>query len=123
MKISGSRYTYELRADIRGEAGDLDGAVADYSKAIKLQSKEFKSLPISDRLTDLVKLHQKRGIAYEKKKDWGKAIQDYQTIDKYLKDGPARARLLWQIGLVYQQKGDSKNAQKYFSRPRPWTRD
>ena len=116
VKISGSRYTYELRADIRGEAGDLDGAVADYSKAIKLQSKEFKSLPISDRLTDLVKLHQKRGIAYEKKKDWGKAIQDYQTIDKYLKDGPARARLLWQIGLAYQQKGDSKNAQKYFSR-------
>ena len=116
IRIAESWYAYDLRADIRGAAGDLDGAIADFSKAIKLQFKEFKSLPISDRLGDRVKLYQSRGIAYEKKKDWGKAIQDYQAIDKYLKDGPARARLLWRIGLVYEQKGDAKNAQKYLSR-------
>ena len=116
VKIAENQYAYGLRADIRGKAGDLDGAIADYSKAIKFQNKEFKSLPISDRFEDLVRWYQKRGIVYEKKEAWGKAIQDYQEMDKFLKDGPARARLLWQIGLVYEQKGDAKNAQKYFSR-------
>jgi tetratricopeptide (TPR) repeat protein len=116
VKVSENQYTYGLRAEIRSKAGDLDGAIADYSKAIKFQKKDIKSLPISDRFEELVRWYQKRGIAYEKKEAWGKAIQDYQEMDKFLRDGPARARLLWQIGLVYVQKGDAKNAQKYFSR-------
>jgi tetratricopeptide (TPR) repeat protein len=116
VKVSENQYTYGLRAEIRSKAGDLDGAIADYSKAIKFQKKDIKSLPISDRFEELVRWYQKRGIVYEKKEAWGKAIQDYQEMDKFLKDGPARARLLWQIGLVYEQKGDAKNAQKYFSR-------
>jgi len=56
----------------------------------------------------------RRADLYQLKKEWSAAIGDYKKIAELLYDGPQKAKILQEIGLVYQAKGDAKNAQKYF---------
>jgi tetratricopeptide (TPR) repeat protein len=106
--------TYANRADLYQKSGALDRAIDDYSAAIKLQIKSIKSQPVDYMGENLIRYYMRRADLYQLKKEWSAAIGDYKKIAELLYDGPQKAKILQEIGLVYQAKGDAKNAQKYF---------
>jgi len=114
IKVSPNENTYAWRAELAFKAGALDRAIADYSEAIKLQLKSIKALPVDYKLVYLIELYSKRAAVYESKQDWNAAIGDYKAIGDRLLPGAVKAKVLYRMGLVYQNKGDAKNARKFF---------
>jgi tetratricopeptide (TPR) repeat protein len=76
--------------------GDLDRAIADYSKAIEI-APDFESALVN------------RGVSYERRGDHAQAIADFT---KAIKIGPKSVTMLGLInrGIAYQKKGDFDRA-------------
>jgi len=113
IKLAPYEFHYSVRADLYQKNGELDKAIADYTKAIKLERKFLKAT--GDRTRTLGTLYRSRAGVFEKKQDWNKAIGDYRAMTELMVPGPSplRAKVLYWMALVYQKKGDVKNAQKY----------
>jgi tetratricopeptide (TPR) repeat protein len=85
---------YSGRGDIRNMNGDINGAIDDYSLAIRgTASKEPYLI--------------KRGNAYYAKKDYDNALADYNET---LRLDPNNAAALYNRGLVEQRQGDMSGA-------------
>jgi tetratricopeptide (TPR) repeat protein len=114
IKLSGDYYDYGLRAEVNKAKGDLDQALADYAKAIRLASKKT-----SDYLEAEIRAHatidflSARAEIFAEKKAWDKAIKEYRAAGKILTAGSGKARIFSRIGQFYEEKGDAANAQKY----------
>ncbi len=85
---------YEIRADDKQTKGDLDGAIADYTKAIELKP-------------DLVEVYYNRGLAKQTKGDLDGAIADYT---KAIELGPDLVSPYFNRGRAKQAKGDLSGA-------------
>lgn len=114
IKLAPYEFHYSVRAELYQKNGELDKAIADYTKAIKLERKSLKAA--GGKLGTLGTFYLRRAETFKKKKDWNRAIGDYKAASKLLVPGPSkgRANILFLMALVYQEKGDSKNADKYF---------
>jgi tetratricopeptide (TPR) repeat protein len=120
IKLDPSSYAYKFRADIYQRKGALDKAIDDYHKADKALRGEIKKTEYSEEAAQAVdkeayEIHLGAAEAYLKKQNWSKAIDEYQAaIEFTVNPGLRRAFVLYRIGMAYQSKGDTKNAQKYF---------
>ena len=85
-------YGFEnLTGNQKNDKGDYVGAIEDFNKAIKRSPSEHSAL------------YYNRGIAYEKLKEYDKAIIDFQKsleINKF-KDQSQRAKVYYEIGNSY----------------------
>jgi len=81
-------------ADLTGDMGDLDKAIADYTQAIRLDP-------------DLAEVYGVRGLAYSQKGDFDKAIAD---CNQAIRLGPDFAEAYTNRGVAYDNKGDLDKA-------------
>lgn len=85
-------YGFEnMTGNQKNDKGDYVGAIEDFNKAIKRSPKEHSAL------------YYNRGIAYEKLKEYDKAIIDFQKalqINKF-KDPSQRVKIYYEIGNSY----------------------
>ena len=82
------------RGDSLRERGDLDGAIAAYTEASRLDLR-------------LAVAYHNRGVAYEKKGDHGRAIADFAEA---LRLDPNDAEACDGLGIAHYRKGDLDNA-------------
>lgn len=76
---------YYVRAIVLEDMGNLDAAIEDYTKALKLKSKTFKKNEVVLNFKDMPGLDRKgaaiyfgRGMAYSKNGDFKKAEKDFK---------------------------------------------
>ena len=108
--------------------GDWDKAIADHTKAIRLEPKDARAYysrgltyakkgdydaAIADS-TEAIRLNPNlraafgnRGTAYRKKREYDKAIADYSDV---IRLAPNDAQAYYNRGLAYAAKGDDDNA-------------
>jgi tetratricopeptide (TPR) repeat protein len=89
---------HQLRAHARQATGDLDGAIADISEAIRLEP-------------DSAELFDHRAVLWTEKKDLGKALAD---IDEAVRLRPDSTHMLTTRGLIRMRKADYAGAAKDF---------
>jgi tetratricopeptide (TPR) repeat protein len=87
-------FLYKIRADVRQDKGDLDGAIADYDQAIRLNPKE----PLA---------YNNRADARTAKGDLDGAIADY---DQIIQLEPTDSGAFLRRGDVRRRKGDLDGA-------------
>lgn len=85
---------YFNRGNAYDDSGDHDGAIADYTAAIKLKP-------------DFADSYFNRGFAYEDKQDYDSAIADYTAL---IKLSPDYAKAYYGRGRANEAKGDLKQA-------------
>lgn len=85
---------YFNRANAFDDNGDHDGAILDYTQAIKLKPNYVDS-------------YFNRGLASEEKKDYDKAIADYEAA---IKISPQYAKAYYGRARALEAKGDLKEA-------------
>ena len=85
---------YFNRGNAYDDNGDHDGAIADYTAALKLKP-------------DLGDAYLNRGFSYEGKKDYDNAIADYTRV---IALNPTFAKAYYSRARVYEAKGDLQQA-------------
>ena len=90
----GDEVAYINRGKAYGIKGELDRAIADFSKAIEINPKRALS-------------YNNRGIAYQTKRDIDRAIADY---GKAIEIDPKFANVYYNRGAAYQMKGNRDRA-------------
>lgn len=85
---------YFNRGNAYDDNGDHDGAIADYTAALKLKP-------------DLGDAYLNRGFSYEGKKDYDNAIADYTRV---IALNPTFAKAYYSRARVYEAKGELKQA-------------
>jgi tetratricopeptide (TPR) repeat protein len=85
---------FSARGFARQAEGDLDGAIADYDRALGLDPKDLQA-------------SYRRGLARQAKGDWSGAIADYNAV---LSHNPRDADAFSNLGFVKQSQGDLDGA-------------
>jgi len=89
-------YVWELSADLLREAGDLDGAVERYKKALEVE--------------DDIGLQLKLGNTYRSLGEMESALNIYRELTPRVSDASTLATLNLLQGLVLQELGDQESA-------------
>ncbi len=100
MTVSGKAIGYAKYGEVMSEHGYPVDALANYEKALKLDDKN-------------VEFYKGRAAVYETGKNWGKAIEDYESVMRLIEDKPqnrsarrdARKKL---VSLVVRAEGNGK---------------
>ena len=88
---------YNERGNAKGDKGDFDGAVADYTRAIELDPK-------------FTEAYYNRGLAKKHKGDFDGAIADYNRVIEINPNNPKYARAYCDRGVAKRKKGDLDGA-------------
>ena len=94
---------YNERGIAKGDKGDFDGAVADYTRAIELDPK-------------FTEAYYNRGLAKKHKGDLDGAIADYNRVIEINPNNPKYARAYCDRGVAKRKKGDLDGAINDYNR-------
>jgi tetratricopeptide (TPR) repeat protein len=94
---------YNDRGNAKGDKGDLDGAIADYTRAIELDPK-------------FTEAYYNRGLAKKHKGDLDGAIADYNRVIEINPNDPKYARAYCDRGVARRKKGDLDGAINDYNR-------
>jgi len=100
VEINQDAYTYQNRAAVKKQLEDLEGAIQDLTTAIDRSNGNDESL-----FLDRGNLHQFRG-------DFDSAISDFDSVLKLKSSQRSQAEAYYQIGKIYHEKQNSKEAFK-----------